>query len=265
MYYNSSCVKCPDGFYTHLGDDGLECMPCQPNTWSNSISGGCRLCPTQSTSLGGTGIEGCLCFAGFELSIFFNVPYCISCTPGKYAPTSSNRCVLCPPGSFSVISTAGSCSDCPNGHAWFAPPGSTRCSFCLPGLTATETRDNCTRCPRGSVCDPQALKVVLCPAGTYDIIGGLRSLSECKPCPANNFCLTPISIEPCPSGTYSLPGAVNKHGCLCTDQFNCIYTTTTTTRFSLSVDQNDWEIQRSQLIASIAASLGSFFFFRGGG
>lgn len=262
VYYNSSCVQCPDGFYTHMmgGDERPVCMPCPNNTWSNSISGGCRLCPSQSTSSGGTGIQGCLCFGGLELSIVSNVPYCTRCVAGQYAAPFSNRCVLCPSGSFSRNSAASSCVSCPNGHAWFAPSGSLSCSVCPSSQTSTPGKDNCTLCPRGSVCNLQALTVVPCPAGTYDNVGGLSSLSQCGPCPANYFCMTPTSIEACPYGTYSLPGAVNKHGCLCTDQYDCVYTTTTTTRLALSVSQNDWELQRQQLIASIAASLGESFF-----
>lgn len=260
VYYNSSCVGCPDGFYTRQENGTLSCVPCENNTWSNSISGGCRLCPSQSSSPGGTGIEGCRCFAGLELSIFSNVPYCIRCAPGKYAAAASNRCILCPAGSFSRSDAAASCAACPNGHAWFAPPGSTVCSWCPPRRTATQGKDNCTTCPRGSVCNPQSLTIVPCPTGTYDNVGGLSSLSECSPCPGNYFCLTPTSIEACPVGTYSLPGAINKHGCLCTDMYDCVYTTSTTTRLALSINQADWEAQREQLIASIAASLGQSFF-----
>ena len=115
-------------------------------------------------------------------------------------------------------------------------------------------------CPPGGVCHPQTTTVIPCPIGTYDNVGGLSSLSQCVLCPANNYCLTPTSITPCPVGTVASPGAITQHGCLCTDQYSCTYTTSTTTRLALAISQADWELQRQQLIASIAASMGKTAF-----
>lgn len=261
VYYNFSCVQCPDGFYTELVDDERPtCLPCSNNTWSNSLTGGCRLCPSQSSSAGGTGLDGCLCFGGLELSTVSNIPYCTRCVEGKYAAPFSNRCVPCPSGSFGQTSAASACVPCPNAHAWFAPPGSLSCKVCPATRTATPEKDSCMPCPPGGVCHPQTTTVIPCPIGTYDNVGGLSSLSQCVLCPANNYCLTPTSITPCPVGTVASPGAINQHGCLCTDQYSCTYTTSTTTRLALAISQADWELQRQQLIASIAASMGKTAF-----
>lgn len=265
VYFNFSCTQCPDGYYAwtrtdHNASAGALpiCVACPNNTWSNALTGGCRQCPEQSSSNGGTGMGGCKCADGLELSTYSNIPYCIACAPGKFSASGSNVCAPCPTGSYGTVSRGSACIPCRSEHAWFAPAGSTRCSICPIGTTASVgTRGNCTACPRGSVCQPESAQLLPCPVGTYDAVGGLRQVSECLACPANSFCVSPTSIEACPFGTYSLAGAKTKRDCLCTDQYDCTYTTSTTTRLALSVSQAEWEAQRQQLLASIAASLGT--------
>jgi hypothetical protein len=95
-----------------------------------------------------------------------------------------------------------------------------------------------------------------CPIGTYDDKGNLSSLSQCKPCPANYFCEMPTSAELCPTGTYSLQGGIDKHDCLCKDQYDCIYTQTTTTKLALNIPQDDFEARRLEFIRAFALAAG---------
>jgi hypothetical protein len=86
--------------------------------------------------------------------------------------------------------------------------------------------------------------------------GGLTSLDKCQKCPANFFCETPTTREPCPVGTFSSPGAVNKHGCACNNEFDCIYFKKVTQTVSLDLTPEEFEANRAAYIASLAASLG---------
>ena len=253
---NNSCVPCPDGYYTR-DTGGGGCYACPNNMWSNQVSGGCRLCPYESVSVGGTGVDGCKCWVGLALTVYNNIPYCTKCLAGTFALDGSNVCSPCPPGTFGAGMAMGNCTACPSsdGRAWFSSGGATACLLCPGGLTASSDRGGCVSCPKGKVCTSNGT-MLDCPAGTYDNKGNLSSVAQCRPCPANYFCESPTSAELCPTGTYSPPGGIDKHACLCTDQYNCIYTQTTTTKMALNIPQDDFEARRMEFIRAFALAAG---------
>ena len=248
------CVPCPDGFYS-WGIAVTACLPCPNDMWSNNISGGCRLCPRESISRIPGGQESCICSAGLGLVVHSNIPYCVSCEPGTFSPAGAGVCLQCAPGSFSNQLGASTCFQCPTNYSWVSSTGATFCSECKLGETAGSNRSVCVLCPPGKVC-PSNTSVVDCPLGSYMTTGGLTSIDQCNKCPANFFCETPTTREPCPVGTYSNTGTVTKHGCICTDQYNCVYFQTITKTMNLDMSRAEFEANYEAFIASLAASLG---------
>lgn len=250
-----ACVQCADGFFT-LGIGQTECVPCPTNMWSTNATGGCKLCPPLATSPGGTGPDGCLCREGRSLLLLRNTLYCAPCRAGTYSPAETNECLACPAGTFGNTSGLGACHPCPSEPSiWTSGGEATACVACAAGTMAGMGMTACVACPVAKVCSGNA-SMVDCPLGTYMETGNISTVAQCRDCPANFFCASSTSKTACPAGTSTTGGATVKTDCLCKDQYDCVFTTKTTTRLSLSVTPEQFEANREAYIAAIAAYLG---------
>ena len=65
----------------------------------------------------------------------------------------------------------------------------TECFECLAGFYCpNEGMNTYIACPNGKYCPDGTDKPELCPSGTYDSVGKLKSSAECTLCPAGKFC-----------------------------------------------------------------------------
>lgn len=250
-----ACVQCPEGYFT-LGIGVTACIPCPNNMWSSNTSGGCRNCPYDAVSPGGTGVEGCLCPPGNYLFMFRNTPYCVKCEAGTYAAAlGANRCTPCPAGTFGNISGLDACFPCALNPGRISTGGATSCTTCGPGTIPASNQGGCVPCPVGKYCSGNS-SMADCPPGSYMTTGNITSLAGCQKCPANFFCGTAITKDACPTGTFSNEGSMDKHDCQCLPQYDCTYSTVTTKKIALAITPEEFEAQRAQFIAALAAALG---------
>ena len=147
-----------------------------------------------------------------------NKPFCTEIAETEMC-TSGLGNDPCPAGSWCSNGTATEC-----GWNMYSVEGSTACTPCGEGFYAPPGSTACTSCGFGEV--PifddlfKAVRCSVCPAGTRPLLG------QCQPCPIGHRC-NGVSAEPCeqgsyapapgaalchlcPSGTYGLPGPLNR-------------------------------------------------------
>lgn len=248
----NQCIPCPDGSFT-VGIAVTVCTSCPASTWSNNVSGGCRFCPTEATSPGGTGPLGCVCPAGSILTVAQNIPYCTPCIRGTYSLTGSTQCTPCPAGTFGNNSRLTACFECPTNLPLFSNEMATVCVLCAPGRTPSINRSQCDACPPGKVCLGNGT-ILDCPTGSFMTTGGLSQVNQCQKCPQNFFCINATTRQQCPTGTFSKEGSTTSHECQCTSQFNCVYSTQITKRIVISMTRQEFEARRLEIIRAIAES-----------
>ena len=255
---DNRCENCPAGKHAP-GGGATACVGCPPQTWSSpGETGGCQQCPPWSTSPGGTGPEGCVCFQGLYQVVTPGAPLsCRQCPPGTYSTASSNACVACPRGTYNDREAAGVCTACPV-NASSNGTGATACVACAAGRVPTRDRGGCESCPAGMVCLADGTAVE-CPKGSYTggLSSGLTSLAQCPPCPANHVCATPRTIEPCPANTVSPPGSTAMVDCKCKENFDCTYTKLVKGQVVLPIPPEAFdETMRRNFILAVAAAAG---------
>jgi hypothetical protein len=251
---DGECRPCPDGTYFTRDYAGTPvCANCPRDMWSDKDSGGCQLCPARSTSAGGTALSGCKCEAGTELKILQGSPYCIQCSkPGTYAPAGANTCLLCGGGTFSTALGASACIACPTNG--IASNGATACTGCALSTVPSSDGSRCVPCPAGYYCGVG--KVYACPLGTYSIKTGLTKKAQCPNCPANSFCRSPTTIASCPENTWSKPGSVTRHYCICNSGYRCEYSLNTVGSLTVQLTPEQFEAQREAVILALAQAAG---------
>lgn len=256
---NNTCQTCADGSFSIPGS--RNCTLCPKGFWS--VQGSvCAPCPTNSSSVGGTGPAGCACDPGFYRDMIGYVGFpgfscklcgpgtysdggneckqcpagtfttgvgggnsaaCIGCSPGFYSSNGSAQCLGCNKGTFSSITGATACTNCEVG--WYARANSSRCDACLVGTYGEGqigSQAECTQCPIGFYCTG-AKGRTLCPIGTYQGLPGQFSATACKPCKENSFCPMPYLQQSCPAGTVSAAGAKSMLECRCGAGVGCSY------------------------------------------
>ena len=178
----TECEQCPAGkVCNYLGEsrpkENLD--PC-PAGW---------FCPIGSHSTCSTDdrFQSSICSSPIQL-----------CSVAKQCPEGSEEAKVCDDGFYALARGQDSCDQCPAG-------------IVCDGADATETEPY-KKCPAGHYCLAETSTAgtnqpVECPPGTYSTdefipVFGLKSASECSPCPGGHFCLGGDHIEPCKEGTY---------------------------------------------------------------
>jgi len=144
-----ACV-CDNSYY---GENGEQCLPCEPVYFCSGVSKTlCRI-NSNSTDLASTEAD-CMCDAGFFSNI--TAGYCYACTPGSYCPGGSVK-LTCPNNSSSIrqSSLITSC---------ICDPGTRR--DCVGGVSeagscSVDTYSACHECAEGDICFGSTL--VHCP------------------------------------------------------------------------------------------------------
>lgn len=242
---DGECKLCPDGEFNPTFVPERICMRCPINMWrSGPDMLECELCPVNSRGPGATGLSGCICNGGMEM----RGTTCQACPRGSYSsPAEGGVCKPCPNGTFSSTVGTSACTRCPSsGVAW---NGATLCRNCIVGKIPSQDGGSCVPCPSGYYC---GLGVVIqCPLGSYSLETGLTSKTQCPACPANFFCRSPTTIQPCPANTWSPRGSITRHFCRCNNGFQCTYFMADTKTISISPEQ-----QEAAWISAIAQAIG---------
>ena len=250
---DDECRPCPEGQFYPLYAPEPSCWVCPPNMWSPLIEMGsseCRSCPRDSSGPGGTGLSGCVCAGGLEMSMIGTDPACVRCPAGKYSDTGV--CLPCQNGTYSNAAGMSACLKCPiHAVAW---GGATICRACVLGTVPSPDGGRCVPCPAGFFCGFGT--VFACPLGTYSLRTGLVSRTQCPPCPANNFCRSPTTIQACPANTWSPPASITRHFCRCNNGWRCTYFFTNTGHTMISLTPEQLETHSDSWIAAIAQAAG---------
>ena len=85
----------------------------------------------------------------------------------------------CSPGTYSALtgqSSIATCSPCP--RSYYCPNYGTVTGFICPANSY---------CPQGTI----TYTAYLCPAGTFNLLPGLYSATQCNSCPIGNYCVSP--------------------------------------------------------------------------
>ncbi|TSQ58043.1 Sodium channel subunit beta-3 [Bagarius yarrelli] len=209
------CLKCPAGYYCPEGTS--DPLPCQPGTF-NPLEGqdtltDCRSCyPGKACTQVALKAPDVECMPGFV------------CPPGSARPNDPTN--ACPPGTMSNrtdLTDRSQCQLCPARYACLRGTGGVQ----RPPLSCFAGH----YCPVGTMFPTQHK----CPAGTWSDRSGLKSESECRPCPRGWYCLAGVGVPsgrcssgyycpegtmygtqfPCPRGTYSIKmGNGGKEDCV---------------------------------------------------
>ncbi|XP_041098352.1 SCO-spondin [Polyodon spathula] len=233
---------CPAGFFCPSGTRHPFENPCPPGTWNNGRGGwnqtSCWLCPP-GHYCHGTGLAqpsalcapGFYCSGGAETSMPVDGVSGDRCPKGLYCPKGSVLPLPCPDGSYTNITGAAECLDCPAGYYCLSGqsvqlcpeghycPGGTGLDRlpCPPGTYSPEPGNSqleqCLLCPAGMYCEDWGLSVPTgsCQAGYFCLAGmnfrnpdGNISTGVGGPCPRGHYCPAGTSLPvPCPLGTFS--------------------------------------------------------------
>lgn len=241
----------------------------------------CSACSAGSFS--GAGSTACSACAAGLFSATASAHFCSSCPPGSFSEAaSSTACTDCSAGTYSsthALSTVDGCQTCPAGS--FCVQGASSPALCAVGTVGAasglSSSGQCTVCPSGEYCDtrnrtaPQPCppgthrdatgaisreQCLLCQPGTYSSQAGLSG--SCPLCPADFFCQTSTSIQPCPLHTASLPGSYSGLACRCVDGYACTYHHHVDVIIALNCSLSDFTNNvggvRTGLISALAAA-----------
>ncbi|EDR25578.1 protein serine/threonine kinase, putative [Entamoeba dispar SAW760] len=209
-FSNGVCLPCPDGkikedrttSYCHScerneisNSDHTQCLQCEAGKYKNGNS--CSYCGPNQYSL--KGAISCLSCDSSCLSCDPTNGYCLTCNKGSYLNTQTNKCELCPAGTYSSITTANSCNKCLE-QEW-SPSGSITCFPCNENCQECDnTNGRCRSCPKGYGYDAKNGICTICKIGTYSS-GGINGCYVC-----NVGSVQPqmgqSSCEPCGDGFY---------------------------------------------------------------
>ncbi|KAM4652057.1 LOW QUALITY PROTEIN: uncharacterized protein O3C94_014393 [Discoglossus pictus] len=121
-----------------------------------------------------------------------------SCPDGTYGAnpglTNITECVICPPGKYC------------KGRGQTEPTG----YWCKGGAKHPQDGLSGNLCPAGYYCTEGTHSPSPCPVGTWSNSEGMRSISECHPCPGGHYCNATGQMSPtgiCAPGYYCTDGA----------------------------------------------------------
>ncbi|EDV28435.1 uncharacterized protein TRIADDRAFT_51343 [Trichoplax adhaerens] len=197
---NSSTANiCPKGYYCPLAT--VNPIPCPVGYFSNveglKHSGECTVCTAgmYCATLGATEPTG-YCDPGYycppNTPNSNSQPAAYKCPAANYCPANSSQPIMCKPGTYTNVSQASVCTNCPSGY------------YCLNGAIVGA-------CPEGFYCpEGTSSEFKSCPRGTYSEVKGLTSINECKQCSKGMYCseLNATAVTgPCSTGYYCVSGA----------------------------------------------------------
>ena len=276
------CTSCSPGFICPVV--GLSvATPCAGGSY-RAASGGivpedCTTCPVGSYCASGV-TAPTQCIAGMY-NPFEGKHQCLLCPAGRYCFQNSTTPTLCDAGTFRSSesgSTQSDCSACPQGQYcvagtvtpttcalgfYQALSGHSACDACTPGhycdapLTPTSCAAGTFRADFGGASAADCAK---CTLGTYDAVSVGR-ITDCAPCAAGGYCLTPTSTATCPSNTNSLAGSSSQLGCRCAAGYVCSYkklisAVVTLNSTTVADFNNNVNGIKTTFIASVAAAAG---------
>ena len=234
------CIKCPKGFYCLAGRETPTA--CSGGTYSSSLGTSlstCTTCPV-GHRCPGTGLKKpFVCGKGFYYQSGCPSNYCSTCPAGRFCNyeatsqtvASANRCPAglwcgtrmdryptnlldrCPAGSYCPYGQTSLYLYCPagtlrriKGGAALADCINVEAGYYVSTTGASSPTGECSEgyyCPAGSTSSTQNP----CPAGTYRLIKGGKSLSDCGECPSGFYCSSGSSSpSSCPTGSYCAEG-----------------------------------------------------------
>jgi len=167
----NNCLDCNNGFFSLAGNE--KCTPCPIGTFEDGKHLKCNHCISghYNDIIGQTICKKCP--AGTENGNIksINIDSCIKCVPGFYSYEGYNKCLQCPPGTYTNIY------------------GTRDCLKTIPGTYTSE---------------PGSITPINCEPGSYSDVYGATKCTLCKPGYINNqYGLTSINdCIPCPIGTY---------------------------------------------------------------
>ena len=177
-----------------------------------------------STSQAGSGLQGCLCVAGFKQDVG---PVCSGCSSGQYSTgVGLQSCLDCALGTYSEGGWALACVACETG-SYAGSVGQSACGSCASGSIApTLGMSECYACGSGTFAGQQGLSACAeCQIGGYSPGNGFTACSLCSPGAYNNWtaassCRTCLpgqygelvgasTCQLCPAGKYSGVAGLN--------------------------------------------------------
>ena len=182
-----TCSNCPAGKYSN---DGIFCIDCPVGKGLIPGQSACEDCAAGKYSIG----YGMLCtncpqgLYSSETSADFCDGYCPAGKSSPEGSTSSNDCIHCEAGKYSILGS--SCTNCNAGRSSAA--GASSCTTCNEGEAShsggpcvsncgtgyfINNYKMCMACPKGYRCD--GINRIQCEAGTFQDDFGK---GECKEC-----------------------------------------------------------------------------------
>ena len=139
----------------------------------------------------------------------------LMCLPGSYCVNSINT--VCPPGTYSSISAASSCTACSGGTSFQPSEGQTGCNTCS-GCGAGQYRSvQCTP-TANTVCSPCSS----CPAGSYvEVACRSEYDTQCNPCTAGTSYSTSANSGACTRCSTCAVGKIKTGPCTTTHDVVC--------------------------------------------
>lgn len=199
-------LACSSGYYCPAGTTAP--LTCPPGTYQSATAqSSCLACPA-----------GHFCDSGLYGGVSDYSLY--PCPQGYYCPNGTLAATQfpCPPGTFnnrSGATTQAQCLPCTPGYycsqyALTSAEGQCEAGyFCIGGANISRPVDGSTGdiCPVGAYCPAGAAIWRACPLGSFSVMSGSVSVSDCEPCEAGKYCPEGRYAYDCDAGYVCVAGA----------------------------------------------------------
>ncbi|XP_026534414.1 neurogenic locus notch homolog protein 4-like [Notechis scutatus] len=221
-------MDCPPGYYCLSGTKTAKQYPCLAGTFSNQTSLSsfreCEPCPGgKFCARPGLVTPSGPCLPGYYCVLKAWRPNPVQdetgslCPAGHFCPLSSNRPTPCPKGTFLPLPgmlSQNACLPCPGGSFCQGEGLAAISGRCQAGFYCdlSSSRPDQNLCPPGFYCPQGTGTPVPCLPGTINPHSGKWDITDCKLCPAGNFCSGAGKTAPegsCSPGFYCPPGQVS--------------------------------------------------------
>jgi hypothetical protein len=218
------CKSCKVNEYSFGGADSI-CLPCPNGTFAPAGRYGLCVTCSDENAIANTQIDPgdgrtCLCAAGYAQTGTGKTSTCTYCGAGAFATRGSPTCTVCKAGQF--MSEEDSLSTT-----------TTRCGVCGPGTySPTERSASCYECALGyfnplsgaSKCEPCPIgffnrdvgkwRCEMCPAGKTTLFLGGNSSNACVDIPPGFRVSSLPRVSPALATPTALPGTVTVLGAI---------------------------------------------------